>query len=164
VPLRVTAGIASTAHVVLLDVQDFRAGCLGVAMMLIRIVDHEVAALHVGHGKVRRSGIHAEIARRQQHDDVVAKREVRLQNRAVYAGDDTDALEAEGAAQPIDSCRDVAITKGRHKPRGRIGACRHCSIPHTATITRPVASRRPAISAMLCACYPRAQEQSAIFG
>ena len=54
-----------TAQVILPDVEDFRAGRLGVAMMLIRIVDHEVAALQFGDGKVRSGSIHAEVARRQ---------------------------------------------------------------------------------------------------
>ena len=105
-------------------------------MMLIRIVDHEVAALQFGDRKVRSSSLHAEVARRQQHDDVAAECEVRLLDRAVDARDDTPALEAERAAQPIDSGGDVTIAQRRHKPCSRgIGIYRHCSIPHTATIT-----------------------------
>ena len=88
-------------------------------MMLIRVVDHEVAALQFGDGEVRGSSFRAEVARRQQHDDVVAEREVRLLDRAVDAGDDADALEAESAAQPIDGGCDVTIAQRRHKPRSR---------------------------------------------
>jgi hypothetical protein len=73
-----------------------------------------------------------------EHDHAVAERELGVGDAAGLVGDDEVALEPEGAAEPVDRRRRVAVAhRGNHRHLGLRAECFcHEDLLFTATLAR----------------------------
>ena len=84
---------------------DLRSGRDGARVMRVDVGHDDVGALRADAADLRAASSGAAelvVARAADHDHAVPERQLRVRDGAVLAGDHEVALEAEGAAQPLD--------------------------------------------------------------
>jgi len=115
----IAAGVAASAVLVILDVEDD----LGAHRRRRRIVgvgvaDDEIAALRLGAADLVRllhELVEIRILHRPQHHHAVSERELRIGDGAVLVADDRILLEPERGGQPVDRPRQIPVAQRGHE-------------------------------------------------